>query len=218
MYLSLWFSSQMHISVEHPHAFRPLLFDESSLITRLESWGLRKILTIMRLPCNRTGVNCEGEKSLHIEAVFPIHAISLLVQEAHAWHLPSGGGQFSFPSEKWICNFQLYFKRNLKDPLLVCRYLNLIHSDRNWTDATLKGKPPPQKQKRGRCYKQTWAKGSLWFSHEKVTRGVRALADTFLEASSLGRQEALLQMCAGSMAALLVTHPCQFPGLDTETG
>lgn len=83
------FSSQMHTPTEQPHAFRPILFDESSLITRLESWGLRKILTIRRLSCNRTGANCEGERSLNTEAVFPICAICLLVQEAHACLLPS---------------------------------------------------------------------------------------------------------------------------------
>lgn len=123
---ALQFSSQMRTPIEHPQAFRPILFDESNLITRLESWSLRKILTIMRLPCNRTGVNCEGERSLNIEAVFPICAICLFVQEARAWLLPSGGRHFSFPSENWICNFQVYFKRNSKDPQLVCRYFNPI--------------------------------------------------------------------------------------------
>lgn len=122
----MWFASQMYLPVEHPHAFRPILFDESSLITRLASWGLRKTLTIMRLPCSGTGVNCEGERALNIEAVFSICAICLLVQEARAWLLPSGGRQFSFPSKNRICNFQVHFKRNLKDPLLVCGYFNPI--------------------------------------------------------------------------------------------
>lgn len=170
---ALWFPSRMHTPVENPHAFRPILFDESSLITRLESWGPRKILTIMRLPCSRTGVNCEGERSLNTEAVFPIRAICLLVRKHVPGLSPQVAGSSAFHPRAELAISRCISKRIWKI-LCLSAGISIPSLRQELTAATLKGKPPHQKQRRERCYKQTWAKGSLWFSHEKVIRGVRA--------------------------------------------
>lgn len=171
---ALWFPSQMHTPVENPHASRPILFDESSLITRLESWGLRKILTIMRLPCNRTGVNCKGKKSLNTEAVFPILPLPACAGST-CLAAPLRWQAVQLPIQALNLQFPGVFQKEFARFSACLQVFQSHHSDRNWTAATLKGKPPHQKHERGRCYKQTWAKGSLWFSHEKVIRGVRAL-------------------------------------------
>lgn len=157
-----------------PHAFRPILFDESSLITRLESQGLRKTLTIMGLPCNGTGVNCEGERSLHRGCVsYPCHFPACAGSTCLASPLRWQAVQLS----TWETNLQFpgVFQKEFERSSACLQVSQSHHSDRSWTAATLKGKPLHQKQERGRCHKQTWAKGSLWFSHEKVIRGVRAL-------------------------------------------
>lgn len=84
---------------------------------------------------------------------------------------------FSLQLFIWELNLQFpgVFQKEFERSSACLQVFQSHQSGRNQTAATLKGKPTRQKQKRGRCYKQTWAKGSLWFSNKKVIRGVRAL-------------------------------------------
>lgn len=75
----------------------PMLSGQFYLMKAVWSWDWNLEALGKYWPSWDWGVNCEGERSFNTEAMFPIRAISLLVQEARAWFLsPQVAGTSAF--------------------------------------------------------------------------------------------------------------------------
>jgi len=132
-----------------------------------------KTLTILRPPSARRGLSSEARRSFNTEAAFHLRAIRLLVREARAWLVPPVAGSSALqPRTEFVISRCI--SKGIGKILRLSAGVSSPSLRQELNSCYTKGKAHAPEAEGGRCYKQTWAKGSLWLSHEDVIRGVRA--------------------------------------------